>query len=257
MALATVSIFTIQLFRFWPVIAFKSGMSAYLPGWIGRWLSVFHCLWVDLSAYIEAALQSLLRGHVSCLWFDSVSFTREEQLLPVYLRIWQWNDLILTWQVILCPGLLPLHPFCWRAQAGSFRRSCVLVTFYYSLWLLREGLGSPSLTHGQGVTDGSVDFMTQFLMPQHFLTFHHSRYVGESEPPVYLRAMWRSGKKHTVGMVFKKVFNLYRLVPAPALAIICNVWSLIHVQIRSLFPHYQTPAVGGALLLLDWPHRPV
>lgn len=127
----------------------------------------------------------------------------------------------------------------------------MLVTFYYSLWLLREGLGSPSLTHGQGVIDGSVDFMTQFLMPQHFLTFHHSRYVGESEPPVYLRAMCRSGKKHRVGMVSKKVFNLYRLAPAPALAIIYNMWSLIHVQIRSLFPRYQTPAAGGALLLLD------
>ena len=109
MALVTVPILTVQLFWFWPAIASKSGRSACLLRWIGRWLSVFYCLsgcrclcrGCPAISPSWASVSLVACDLVQCFWVCFFFFPLEKnQLLSVFLRIWQWNDLLLM-QVIL------------------------------------------------------------------------------------------------------------------------------------------------------------
>lgn len=153
-----------------------SSLAQQLPSLdkaISRWLSVFYCLWADLSTYKEAALQSHPYwpsvSLIACVQF--LSFPSDKnQLPPVFLKISQWNHLILM-QVILRlgksslrPGILPIRhsqlpqlcaQFCLtsleRLRQGVWEASVWLVTFYYGLWSLIEGLRCPRLSLHQEV----------------------------------------------------------------------------------------------------------
>lgn len=196
-----------------------SSLAQELP-WLdealSRWLSVFYCIWVDLSAYKEAALQSHPYwpsvSLVACVQFFSFP-SDKNQLLPVFLKISQWNDLILM-QVILrlgksslWPGILPSRhsrlpqlcaQFCLtsleRLRQGVSEAAVWLVTFYYGLWSLREGLGCPRLRPHQGVHQQWYGFHVS--IPDGPATACHFP-VSDTEEQLSLQeswAMWRRGR---------------------------------------------------------------
>lgn len=167
--------FTVWLFWLWSVTALKSGTRASLTGWSNK--QVAFCLLLPLSGSkhfkrgcptVSPVLTICLL--VACVQFLSFPSDKNCFYLHFLKKISQCNDLILMQVVILrlgksslWSGILPrrhsqvpqfcaqFHPTSDRLRQGVSEAAAWLVTFYYSLWSLRKGLGCPRLMKHQGV----------------------------------------------------------------------------------------------------------